>query len=77
MVVGLGAAWWVEHRQHDGLRDQYQAMERSHDMLTNALEQTMDALTQRAIIRGDPVMLPIYASEEESLDVKTKQVGSE
>jgi hypothetical protein len=77
MVVAPGTAWWLDHRKVAELEGVVRGNEIGMAMMAERIELLSDAATQNAIDRGEFVMAPIYADEEEAADLKVRRLGSD
>jgi hypothetical protein len=63
-VAGASTAWWLERCQCDQLKRHLQLVE---------LEAQIDQQLLEAIVRGEPVALPIYSDEPSAVNSQELQ----
>ena len=76
-LVAVSLGWWLEHRDNKNLRYENDALDRSLKLTTYYLESALDYAREIAIRNGEPMLVPIYADEEEAKELKVRTLSSD
>lgn len=67
VVVALAVGWWSESRRAVRLLGENQALNRSHEMMREAIEILEEQ--QDSVLTGEPQLIPIYADDSAHVQI--------